>query len=196
MSAVQAMDAIEYYLCLVHQMWYNWSCRQFQEVMAEQSLRHSSALVTDCRGLYSHLMSSNAGNLQAEKRLVIDVRILTQTIRECDSLLFWVNNNYQPADCLTKLSSAGARSDLLELLLRTGRFRITFCDTSGRKETKEMEMRLAIDDYTDDTSTDVPIPKLHHHYIGDHDEEEAAIYGSTPALFSIHSDFNFDSEEE
>jgi hypothetical protein len=93
MSAVQAMDALEYYLCLVHQMWYGWTCRTFQQALTSQELLHKSALVTDCRGLYSHLMSSNAGNLQAEKRLIIDIRILMQTTRECDALLFWVNNN-------------------------------------------------------------------------------------------------------
>jgi hypothetical protein len=173
MSAVQAMDALEYYLCLVHQMWYGWTCRQFQQALTSHELLHRSALVTDCRGLYSHLMSSNAGNLQAEKRLIIDIRILMQTIRECDALLFWVNNNYQPADCLTKLSSAGARTDLLQLILAKGQYRITFCSTSGRKEQQGIEKRLSINEHeVDDAHLDVTIPKLHRQYIGDHDENE------------------------
>ena len=56
-----------------------------------------------------------------------------------------MNNNYQPADALTKLSSAGARLDLLISIMTLGRYRITFCDRSGRREISELGVKHSVE---------------------------------------------------
>ena len=51
---------------------------------------------------------------------------------------FWINAEHL-ADGLTKLSSSGARVDLLRDVMDSCRIRITFCATSGRKEKRELQ---------------------------------------------------------
>ena len=49
----------------------------------------------------------------------------------------WTNAGHQLADALTKLSTAGARLDLLLAVIEQGVLRITYSEVSGRREAKE-----------------------------------------------------------
>jgi hypothetical protein len=171
LSATAAMDTLEYIQCLIHCVWHQWSCKDFRDATLEDEppLLNAAAIVTDCRGLYSHLTGGNVGHLQGEKRLNIDIVILLDGLRSIRCEIFWVNNNYQISDALTKLSSSGARLDLLQNLLRRCMYRITFCDRSGRRELQTWSQADAPE--LMDSSNDCN-GKTMRHYIGDHDEEE------------------------
>ena len=105
------------------------------------------------------------------------MRVLLQGLLDNAADIFWVNNNYQPSDALTKLSSAGARIDLLVLVAKGSRYRISFCDRSGRKELQEMQVEehqgtLAGPD-DDDVADLLPqFLRTEQYYVGDHDEDE------------------------
>ena len=69
--------------------------------------------------------------------MVIDQAILRQNLALNKIKVWWVNNNHMPSDALTKLSD-NARLDLLYDLLHAARFRISYCEVSGRRENKPL----------------------------------------------------------
>ena len=95
---------------------------------------------------------------QAERRLHIDLQILVQSCHHLGTDMHWVNRNHKLADALTKLHSAGSRTDLLLLVITRGVFPISYADMSGRKETAD----------------------LHKVCIGDHDESDEELPASLP----------------
>ena len=129
-TMLEATDYLEKLLSLVHQFWFGWDERRFRAEGPSQP----SALVTDCKGLYTHLSAEVAKPAAGEKRLVIDQAILRQSLTVTRCKVWWVNNNHMPADALTKLSEAGSRLDLLRNLLRSCTYRISYCAVAGRKE--------------------------------------------------------------
>ena len=61
---------------------------------------------------------------------------MTEILRRIGSKVFWVNSGHMAADALTKRSdkSPPPNMDLLLHVLLTGEVRITYCETSWRKE--------------------------------------------------------------
>ena len=124
-----AADRLEAILCMIHQFWFGWTAKEFRE----RGPILESALVSDCKSLYTHLAQETNATKGAEDRLAIDNQILKQGMQICKAKMWWVNNNHMPADALTKFSQ-DARQDLLLRMLQTLSFRISYCEVSGRRE--------------------------------------------------------------
>jgi hypothetical protein len=95
-----------------------------------------SALVGDNKGLYTSVESANPITTKGERRLTIDKVIMKDHLRDHHVKYYWTNAGHQLADGFTKLSTGGARSDLLIDALERGVIRITYCEVSDRKEQK------------------------------------------------------------
>ena len=76
--------------------------------------------------------------------MVIDLSILRDTLKTCHCMVWWVNNNHMCADSLTKLSEK-ARMDLLYTVLSTCRFRVSYCEVSGRHDTANKQKKKSSD---------------------------------------------------
>ena len=118
-------------------------------------------MISDCKSLYTKLTTETAVNLSAggsAKAASIDIQILRQSLAVTRSRIWWVNNEHMVADSLTKASDGGARLDILQKLLSTNRFRITYCQVSGRREkTMNGESYQSSDqwyDFKDDEDTE------------------------------------------
>eukprot|EP00971_Amphidinium_carterae_P199340 3955818-Amphidinium_carterae.2 len=113
-----------------------WESLLYQRHAVEFRAHHNqqSHLVTDCKGLFTHLTHDTAAKAGQNKGSIIDLLILRNLIRSCHTTLHWVNNEHMVADAMTKPTFAGARIDLLLRLLREQRYRISYCAVSGRRE--------------------------------------------------------------
>ena len=130
-AAMMANDQLEYLQCLQHQLWYNWNAADYRA----QGPNNPSAMVSDCKSLYSKLTSeTNAVSSHADRSATIDIQILRQSLAVTRNTIWWTNNEHMIADALTKASDNNARLDLLLRLMTYLRFRITYCSVSGRRE--------------------------------------------------------------
>ena len=71
--------------------------------------------MTDCKSLYTHLEQDVSKPSKGEKRMVIDQAILRQNLALNRIKVWWVNNNHQPADALTKLSDSGRKKRTISI---------------------------------------------------------------------------------
>jgi hypothetical protein len=158
-SAQMALDTQEYVEGMLYMLLYNLSPSQWQQ----QKDRLPSALVGDNKGLYSTVMSANPISTKGEKRLTLEKMILKDHMLEKNVKYCWTNAGHQLADGFTKLSSAGARSDLLISAIEEGQIQIIYSTQSGRKESKEQyakhraTMFSLDDDECDESDETLPI---------------------------------------
>ena len=96
-------------------------------------------LVTDNKGLYDSIQTEKPSTRQGQKMQSLVYQILYDLVVDYGFSTFWVNAEHMLADGLTKLSSSGARVDLVREVMSEGRIRITYCTTSGRKEKQELQ---------------------------------------------------------
>ncbi len=102
-------------------------------------LRKPKAHVTDNKGLFDAVQNEKPKKGQNEKRQAAWYQVLYDELQDQNVKVFWVNNNYMTADGLTKLSTAGARVDLVIELIQKCKLRITYCTQSGRRELHELK---------------------------------------------------------
>ena len=100
-------------------------------------------LVTDNKGLYDSIQIEKPSTRQGVKMQSLVYQILYDLVVDYNFQTYWVNGEHQLADGLTKLSSSGSNSsggkvDLIREVLRSSKIRITYCETSGRKEKQGM----------------------------------------------------------
>jgi hypothetical protein len=95
-----------------------------------------AVLCGDNKGVFTNVEALSPINKKGERRLQIDKVIMAEHLKQHKVQYRWVNSSHQVADAFTKLSTRGARVDLLNSLLRIGQVRIHYCTESGRKEDK------------------------------------------------------------
>eukprot|EP00971_Amphidinium_carterae_P345858 6487025-Amphidinium_carterae.2 len=134
-SAIYSLEMLESLQAKFEDILFSTTPEQFRK----QGSALATSLVTDCKGLYTHLTTDSAAKANQSKGSVIDAIILKNLIVNAKCTLHWVNNNHMPADAMTKASYAGARMDLLQQVLATQRFQVSFCTVSGRREKAEEE---------------------------------------------------------
>jgi hypothetical protein len=136
-SAQMAADTQEYVDSMLNMLLYNMSPREWQN----SKERLPSALVGDNKGLYTTVMSANPVSTKGEKRLTLEKMILKDHLADKNIKYCWTNSGHQLADGFTKLSSAGARSDLLVSSIEQGLIQIIYSKESGRKESQQQHAR-------------------------------------------------------
>lgn len=148
-SAQMALDTQEYVEAMLMIILHNLTPLQWRKMQYHLP----SALVGDNKGLYTAVMSANPISTKGEKRLTLEKMILKDHLKEYGVRYCWTNAGHQLADCLTKLSTAGARSDLLTAALEQGVIQIIYSTQSGRKEsqqrTEEHVQLFSLDDDQD-----------------------------------------------
>jgi hypothetical protein len=163
-SAQMALDTQEYVEGMLNMLLYNLSPREWQQ----QAERLPSALVGDNRGLYTTVMSANPISTKGEKRLTLEKMILKDHMLEKNVQHCWTNAGHQLADGFTKLSSAGARSDLLLSAIEQGQIQIIYSTQSGRKESQEQYQKQKTSMYSlDADERDEPAEELVHSEVDD-----------------------------
>lgn len=144
-SAQLALDHMEVLSAMLAMILYRVSASQFryyQRMNELQNIIPESALVGDNKGLYSAVQSANPITTKGEKRLTIDKLIMKETLKSNRVTYHWTNAGHQIADGFTKLSTAGARSDLLLDAIDKGQIRIHYSEESGRKEALRQREQL------------------------------------------------------
>ena len=91
-------------------------------------------LVTDNKGLFDAIQVEKPSTRQGVKMQSLVCQILYGFVVDYGFKTFWVNGEHMFADGLTKLSSSGGKTDLIRDLMDTSMIRITYCETSGRRE--------------------------------------------------------------
>jgi hypothetical protein len=86
-------------------------------------------------------MSANPVSTKGEKRLTLEKMILKDHLTDKNIKYCWTNSGHQLADGFTKLSTAGARSDLLVSSIEQGLTQIIYSKESGRKESQQQHAR-------------------------------------------------------
>ena len=158
-SAQMAVDTQEYVESMLNMLLYNLTPKEWQQ----QKERLPSALVGDNKGLYTTVMSANPISTRGEKRLTLEKMILKDHLVEKNIRYCWTNAGHQLADGFTKLSSAGARSDLLISALEQGLIQIIYSTQSGRKESQEQYAKhratmYSLDDDEQGDDAEPPVP--------------------------------------
>jgi len=82
------------------------------------------------------VMSANPISTKGEKRLTPEKMIMRDHLQDKNVKYCWTNAGHQLADGFTKLSTAGARSDLLLAAIEEGQIQIMYSTQSGRKESQ------------------------------------------------------------
>ena len=131
-SAQMALDTQEYVESMLMMLLYNFKPLEWKK--KEQHL--PSALVGDNKGLYATVMSANPISTKGEKRLTLEKMIMRDHLKDNNVKYCWTNAGHQLADGFTKLSTAGARSDLLISAIEEGQIQIIYSTQSGRKESQ------------------------------------------------------------
>ena len=124
---INAMDAIEFFQALLAETIHGITPKQFRL----QVPKHTALLVVDSRGFYDAASKLSSASTSEEKKLEIDYAIARQAMKLQNIEIYWINNNYMAADCLTKLNG---ETRLLFVLLETGVYQIKRCQESGSKE--------------------------------------------------------------
>ena len=114
------------------------------------------------------------------KSAAIDIQILRQSLSVTKAKIWWVNNEHMVADALTKRSDSGARLDILNRLLSTNKYRITYCEVSGRREKSlktenyqpSVDWYQAEDSYAD-SDHDITGTETECYYVGEFGDSEA-----------------------
>ena len=88
--------------------------------------QRASAILTDCKSLYDHLVSKSSPTLD-DKRTALDVVIIRESLAKMKASLRWIPTDRMLADALTKESAEAM--DLLRACIRTGRYQISDEDT-------------------------------------------------------------------
>eukprot|EP00971_Amphidinium_carterae_P352031 6492390-Amphidinium_carterae.2 len=112
---------------------------------------HRSHIVTDCKGLYSHLTTDQSLKASSRTGSILDILILKQIMDSTAVIWHWVNNEHMCADAMTKAQNA--RHDLLNQVLRSQRYRIrliSYSYVSGRRERAAKAMEHMIKDIGDE----------------------------------------------
>jgi hypothetical protein len=117
-------------------------------------------------------MSANPISTKGEKRLTLEKMILKDHMLEKNVQYCWTNAGHQLADGFTKLSSAGARSDLLLSAIEQGQIQIIYSTQSGRKESQEQYQKqktsmFSLDADDDDEQVDTQAEELLHEEVDD-----------------------------
>jgi hypothetical protein len=129
-SAQLALDAMEYVHAFIMMCLYGDGALKYRQTTE----RHPAALVGDNKGLFTAIQAANPITTKGEKRLTIDKVIMKDHLEQHKVTYHWTNSGHQLADGFTKLSSAGARSDLLLEAINRGTIRIAYSEVSGKKE--------------------------------------------------------------
>ena len=158
-SAQIALDTQAYVEGMLNMLLYNLSPKEWQ-----QTERLPSALVGDNKGLYTTVMSANPISTKGEKRLTLEKMIMKEHLADKNVKYCWTNAGHQLADGFTKLSTAGARSDLLMSALEEGQIQIIYSTQSGRKESQEQYAKqqttmFSLDDDECNSDNEGLIPK-------------------------------------
>ena len=80
--------------------------------------------------------------------------------------MWWVNNNHMPAEALTKFSQ-DSRQDLLQRMVRTLSFRISYCEVSGRREKQHKKYPLPSDGKSMIKTFDIASDAEEEFYVGE-----------------------------
>ena len=131
-SAQTALDTQDYVESTLMMLLYNM--RPLEWKKSQEHL--PSALVGDNKGLYTTVMSANPISTKGEKRLTLEKMIMRDHLKDNNVKYCWTNAGHQLADGFTKLSTAGARSDLLISAIEEGQIQIIYSTQSGRKESQ------------------------------------------------------------
>ena len=100
LAGQNGLDAIEAFQAIMLETLYGITPKAFREMTPEDP----SALVLDSKGFFHAKTRGCCGQAKRqEKRLQIDYSIAKETIEKRNILVFWVNNLFMSADCLTKL---------------------------------------------------------------------------------------------
>ena len=101
----------------------------------------SRVLVTDNKGLYDSIQVEKPSTPQGVKMQLLLYQILFDLVNDHSFLTHWVNGEHQLADGLTKLSTSAGKTSLIRDVMESSTgstIRITYCETSGRKEKHEL----------------------------------------------------------
>jgi hypothetical protein len=139
-SAQASLDQMEFVNCMLTLILRGCTLRDYRQ----STDRHESDLVGDNKGLYSAAEAANPITTKGEKRLTIDKMLMKDHLRDFKVKYRWTNAGQQLADGLTKLSSEGARIDMICDVLEQGYLRITYSEVSGRKETAAKYSKKAV----------------------------------------------------
>ena len=136
-GATVAADSSVSLLLLYEQILYGLKAKEVKTKLT--STPQPQVIVTNNKGLYDNIQTERPSTRQGQKMQSLVYQILYDLVVDYGFSTFWVNAEHMLADGLTKLSSSGARVDLLRAVMDTCRIRITYCTTSGRKERHELQ---------------------------------------------------------
>lgn len=122
-----ALDAIEFLQALMAETIEGVTPRQFRTVKP----KHVAILIVDSRGFYDAVSKLSTAPTSDEKKLEIEYAIARETMERQNIEIYWINNNYMLADCLTKLNG---EKHLLYAFFESGVFQLKKCQESGSKE--------------------------------------------------------------
>ena len=97
-------------------------------------------LVTDCKSLYDAIHKEGAAPASKDKRLAIELAIITAKAVSGETDLRWIDARYQIADCLTKHASRKSEA-VLQKILDEAQWRITAEEDMLDKRKQEREDR-------------------------------------------------------
>ena len=107
----------------------------------EQFLKaRPSFLVSDCKSLYDALHKEGAAPASTDKRLAIELAIITSKAVSGETDLRWIDARYQSADCLTKRASRKSEA-FLQRILDEAQWMITAEEDMKDKRKQEREDR-------------------------------------------------------
>ncbi|CAL1152848.1 unnamed protein product [Cladocopium goreaui] len=106
-AGINAMDAIEFFQALLAETIHGITPKQFRL----QVPKHTALLVVDSRGFYDAASKLSSASTSEEKKLEIDYAIARQAMKLQNIEIYWINNNYMAADCLTQMSRKMQKSD-------------------------------------------------------------------------------------
>ena len=132
-SAQSTLDQLEFVHAMLTLILKGCTLKEYREMKD----REEANLVGDNKGVYTAVQACNPITTKGEKRLTIDKMLMKDHLRDFRVKYMWTNAGHQLADALTKLSTAGARLDLLLAVIEQGVLRITYSEVSGRREAKE-----------------------------------------------------------
>ena len=131
-AATLALDCAVSVLLLYEQILWGLKAKAVKEKLTNGLT--TRVLVTDNKGLFDAIQIEKPSTRQGVKMQSLVYQILYDLVVDYNFKTFWVNGEHMFADGLTKLSSSGGKTDLIRELMNHSTIRITYCETSGRKE--------------------------------------------------------------
>ena len=131
-AATLALDCAVSVLLLYEQILWGLKAKDVKAKLTNGTV--ARVLVTDNKGLFDAIQVEKPSTRQGVKMQSLVYQILYDFVTDYGFKTYWVNGEHMFADGLTKLSSSGGKCDLIRDLMGHSNIRITYCETSGRKE--------------------------------------------------------------